>query len=132
MKTILFIDGRNLISKMKYALYPSKGKNIDFTIYNFKGLFDKVLSNIEVDKRIFYFGGIIIDKRTEKKSIELVEKQRRLKTSLEKQEFEVIHVGRIRGHKEHCPKGHSFLSFKEKGVDVRIAVDMVGMAQIKN
>jgi len=131
MKTILFIDGRNLISKMKYALYPSKGKNIDFTIYNFKGLFDKVLSNIEVDKRIFYFGGIIIDKRTEKKSIELVEKQRRLKTSLEKQEFEVIHVGRIRGHKEHCPKGHSFLSFKEKGVDVRIAVDMVGMAHNK-
>ena len=54
-----------------------------------------------------------------------------LKTSLEKQEFEVIHVGRIRGHKEHCPKGHSFLSFKEKGVDVRIAVDMVGMAHNK-
>jgi len=131
MKTILFIDGRNLISKMKFVLDPNRNKNIDFTIYNFKGLFDKVLSKIEVDRRIFYFGGLIIDKRTEKKSIELIEKQRRLKTSLEKQEFEVIYAGRIRGHKENCPKGHNFLSFKEKGVDVRIAVDMIGMAHNK-
>lgn len=131
MKTILFIDGRNFISKMKFILDPDQNKDIDFSIYNFIGLFEKVLSNIKIDKRIFYFGRIIKDTRTEKKSIELIERQRKLKTSLEKQGFEVIYAGRIRGHKENCPQGHEFLTFKEKGVDVKLAVDMIRMAHNK-
>ena len=74
MKTILFIDGRNFISKMKFILDPDQNKDIDFSIYNFIGLFEKVLSNIKIDKRIFYFCRIIKDTRTEKKSIELIER----------------------------------------------------------
>jgi len=44
MKTILFIDERNFISKIKSILNPEKEKEkeVDFSIYNFAGLLDRV------------------------------------------------------------------------------------------
>lgn len=127
MKTILFIDGRNFIGKMGTVLNPKKQKEkeVDFSIYDFTGLLNKVLSGISIDKKIFYIGKLTKHKETKEKSVELIQKQRRLKTHLEKQGFEVIYAGRVRGHEESCLKGHKFLTFKEKGVDVRIAVDMI-------
>ncbi|MDP1629663.1 MAG: NYN domain-containing protein, partial [bacterium] len=56
------------------------------------------------------------------------EKQRNLKTHLERQGFEVVLAGRVRGHVEKCIKGHKTLTFREKGVDVKIAVDMIILA----
>ncbi|MCX6713442.1 MAG: NYN domain-containing protein, partial [Candidatus Vogelbacteria bacterium] len=44
---------------------------------------------------------------------------------LEKQGFEVVMAGRVRGHYQDGILGKKILVFKEKGVDVRIAVDMV-------
>jgi len=125
MKTILFIDGRNFIGKISSVLDPNKKKDIDFSIYNFKGLIDKALLGINLDKKIFYFGKLIKHLETIKKSEELIEKQRKLKTHLEEQGFEVIIAGRVKGHIEKCIKGHKTLTFREKGVDVRIAVDMI-------
>ena len=133
MKTILFIDGRNFISKIESVLNPEKekGKEVDFSIYNFAGLLDKVLTGISIDKKIFYISRLTKHKKTKEKSAELIQKQRELKTHLEKQGFEVIYAGRVRGHEESCPKGHKFLTFKEKGVDVRIAVDMITLSHKK-
>jgi len=130
MKTILFIDGRNFISKVDSVLNPDikNKKEIDFSVYDFSGLFNKVLSEIKIDKKIFYIGRIINHKDTTKKSEELIQKQRLLKTNLEKQGFEVIYAGHVRGNEASCPKGHKFLLFREKGVDVRIAVDMITFA----
>ncbi|PIP23404.1 MAG: hypothetical protein COX90_01615 [Candidatus Nealsonbacteria bacterium CG_4_10_14_0_2_um_filter_38_17] len=128
MKAILFIDGRNFIDKIDSILNPNKEKDIDFSIYNFKGLLDKVLAGINIDRKIFYFGRLIKHPETIKKSEELIEKQRKLKTTLEEQGFEVILAGRVRGHIERCMKGHETLTFKEKGVDVKIAVDMITLA----
>jgi len=48
-----------------------------------------------------------------------------LKTHLEKQGFEFVLSGSIRGHTEDGFLGKKILIFKEKGVDVKIAVDMV-------
>ncbi|MBU0546876.1 NYN domain-containing protein [Patescibacteria group bacterium] len=127
MKTILFIDGRNFIEKINLIL-KLKGKNIDFSIYNFKGLIDKVLTGINVDRKIFYLGKLTECSETIKKSKELILRQRKLKSHLEKQGFEVIFAGRVRGNLEKCIKGHETLVFREKGVDVRIAVDMVTLA----
>ena len=31
-------------------------KEIDFSTYNFSGLFDRALSDIKIDKKIFYIG----------------------------------------------------------------------------
>lgn len=133
MKTILFIDGRNFISKIESVLNPEKdkGKEVDFSIYNFAGLLDKVLAGISIDEKIFYISRLTKHKKTKEKSAELIQKQRELKTHLEKQRFEVIYAGRVRGHEENCPKGHKFLAFKEKGVDVRIAVDMITLGHNK-
>lgn len=128
MKTILFIDGRNFIDKINSILNPNGEEDIDFSIYNFKGLIDKVLTKINIDRKIFYFGKLIKHPETIKKSEELIEKQRKLKTHLEEQGFEVTLAGRVRGHIEKCVKGHETLTFREKGVDVRIAVDMITLA----
>lgn len=76
MKTILFIDGRNFISKINSVLNPEKDKRkeIDFSIYNFKGLIDKVLSGMNIDRKIFYFGKLIKHPETIKKSEKLIGK----------------------------------------------------------
>ena len=80
MKTILFIDGRNFIDKINFTLNPNKEKDIDFSIYNFKGLIDKVLAGIKIDRKIFYFGKLIKHPETIKKSEELIERQRKIKS----------------------------------------------------
>ncbi len=133
MNTILFIDGRNFISKIESVLNPEKkeGKEVNFSIYNFRGLLNRVLAGISIDKKIFYIGRLAKHEKTKEKSAELIQKQRELKKHLEGQGFEVIYAGRVRGHEESCPKGHKFLTFKEKGVDVRIAVDMITLAHNK-
>ena len=76
MKIILFIDGRNFISKISSTLNLDEKKNIDFSVYNFKGLFNRVLGEIKVDKKIFYLGRLIKYKEPLKKSEELIENQR--------------------------------------------------------
>ena len=130
MQNILFVDGRNFISKIRGILSPDNNRvnQTDFSTFNFAGLLDKVLQRMKIDRKIFYFGKIGRHIETEKKSLELIENQRMLKLYLEKQGFEVILAGRVRGHIEKCPKGHEMLIFKEKGVDVRMAVDMITLA----
>ena len=128
MKTILFIDGRNFISKISFILNSNKNKDIDFSVYNFKDLTNKVLSGIVIDRKIFYMGKLIEHPDTLDRSKKLIEDQRKLKTHLENQGFEVIITGRVRGHIERCKEGHENLIFKEKGVDVRIAVDMINLS----
>ena len=86
------------------------------------------MNGINIDKTIFYFAKIKEHEDTKKKSKELIEEQRLLKTSLEKQKFQVVLSGRVRGQWEDGIFGKKILVFKEKGVDVRIAVDMVSWA----
>jgi uncharacterized LabA/DUF88 family protein len=62
-----------------------------------------------------------------KKSQELIQNQRVLKSKLEKQGFEFIISGNVRGQ-TIALNGKSKVVFREKGVDVKIAVDMVAEA----
>lgn len=127
MNNVLFIDGRNFIEKLNSILKLGGVGDVDFSTYNFNGLIDKVLDGINIDQKIVYLGKLIEHSDTIEKSKELILKQRKLKTHLEKQGFEVIFAGKVRGNSEVCPKGHKMLVFREKGTDVKIAVDMISL-----
>jgi len=128
MKNILFLDGRNFIGKIE-SIFEGVGKrNVDLSIYNFVGLLDKVLAGVKIDRKIFYISKLIVHEETKEKSKELIEKQRNLINNLIKQGFEIVFAGRVRGNMGRCPKGHEVLIFKEKGVDVKLAVDMITFA----
>lgn len=60
-------------------------------------------------------------------SLELIRFQRNLKTNLEKQGFKFTIAGNVRAQKVHDGKNEKVI-FREKGVDVKIAVDLVAGA----
>lgn len=128
METVLFIDGENFKGKIKSVFKNANRKRPVWHTYNFKGLLDKVLADINLDKKIFYFARVKEHPSSKEKSKQLIDEQRLLKTYLEQQGFEVILSGRVRGQMEDGDGGKKVLVFKEKGVDVRIAVDMVSIA----
>ena len=128
MKTTLLIDGENFKGKIKAVFKGASNKRPAWHEYDFKGLLDKVLSGIEIQRRVFYFARLKMHEESREKSERLIDEQRRLKNHLEKQGFEVILTGRVRGHIEDGERGKQILVFKEKGVDVKIAVDMVSLA----
>jgi len=128
MSIALLIDGENLKGKMK-AVFKEAGKEKPiWHNYDFKGLFDKVLKGIKIDRKIFYSARIKEHDQSLEKSKQLIEDQRLLKNHLERQGFEVVMSGRVRGQMEEVPGKKAVLVFKEKGVDVKIAVDMVAGA----
>src|SRR3989338_8482394 len=128
MSTVLLIDGENFRAKLGDVFKEVKQEKPQWHTYDFKGLLNKVLANIKIDRKVFYFAKIKEHPDTLKKSRQLIEEQRLLKNHLEKQGFEVILSGRVRGQLEDGFLGKKILVFKEKGVDVKIAVDMVSLA----
>ncbi|MEW5908122.1 MAG: NYN domain-containing protein [Patescibacteria group bacterium] len=121
MKSILFIDGENFKGKAKEIFKEDGRLRPEWYTYDFRGLFDRVLGRIKIDEKIFYFARLKEYPQTREKSKQLIEEQRLLKTHLEKQGFKVVFAGRVRRQNDD----KNLLIFKEKGVDVKIAVDMV-------
>ena len=117
METVLLIDGENIKGKIK-TVFKEAGKNRPvWHQYDFKGLFDRVLSGTSIKRKIFYFARIKEHENSIEKSRQLNEEQRLLKNHLEQQGFEVVLSGRVRGFEE-VQGGKQVLVFKEKGVDV--------------
>lgn len=128
MATFLFIDGENFKGKMRFVFREAnRGKPV-WHEYDFKGLLDKVLTGIVLDQKVFYFARIKEHEESKDKSQQLIEERRLLKTHLEHQGFKVVLSGRVRGQMEVGDGGKKILVFKEKGVDVRIAIDMMSAA----
>lgn len=128
-KTVLFIDGENFIHKVEDVLKKEdvkiKGKSLSKINLNF--LLEKTLEKYKVSRKIFYVAKLHFHPKTKEKSIKLILFQRYLKTNLEKQGFEFLIAGNVRAQEikvDHKTK----LIFREKGVDVKIAVDLVSMA----
>jgi uncharacterized LabA/DUF88 family protein len=124
MKRILLIDGENFKGKIRSVFNAEGVKDLIWHEYDFKGLFDKVLEGIEINEVCFYFARIKDHPKSSEKSKQLIEEQRLLKTYLENYSFEVIMAGSVRGNINKS----GTLVFKEKGVDVKIGVDMVTLA----
>ncbi len=132
MQTIVFIDGENFRKSIRLVFTNVNKPQLIWHKYNFKGLLDKVLAGIDIHQVIFYFAKLQVHLDTKEKSLQLIEDRRLLKTSLEQKGYTVMIAGRVRGHMERI-KGlfgniKEVLTFKEKGVDVKIAVDMVSRA----
>ena len=121
----LLVDGENFKRKIGAVFKLLSKKRPVWHEYNFKGLIEKVLDGINIERAIFYFARVKEHPDTKEKSRALIKEQRLLKTHLEEQGFEVVLSGRIRGHMEDGFLGKKVLVFKEKGVDVKMAVDMV-------
>lgn len=124
--TRLFVDSENFKKKIK-SILKAEGKQTPlWHEYGFSGLLDRVFAKEQVDKKAFYSARIKIYEETPEKSQELVEEQRLLKLALEKSGIEFIFAGKVMGNP--ISEGNTHLVFREKGVDVRLAVDMVEMA----
>ncbi len=125
-KVSLLIDGRNFLGKIDDVFRDAKKTRPNWRDYDFRRLFNSALANTTLHEQIFYFARINQHPDTMQKSQELILGRRKLKRHIEKQGFTYIHAGNVRGHYQKTPslkKPH--LTFKEKGVDVRVGVDMV-------
>jgi len=124
MKRILLIDGENLKGKIKTVFENQKENDLIWHSYDFKGLFAQVLEGLKIDEICFYFAHIKKHPQSIEKSKHLIEEQRLLKTHLERSGFKINMAGSVRGNIDK----NKNLIFKEKGVDVRIGVDMIVLA----
>ena len=125
-KTSLYIDGENLRHYVQDVLREKNIPKKDAILLNIdlSQLLDKVLKGTKIYRKNQYSARLKQYKETPKKSKELIQKQRALKTKLEKQGFDFIMSGNVRPQKVVINR-KSKVIFKEKGVDVRIAVDLV-------
>ena len=119
-RVAIFIDGSNLYFKLR-TLVPHK---MDFIRYRYR---DLALSLLNSDERLsyigYYVGGIRDTKRTKnhEKTLELLKNQQKLFEQLRYQQIDIV-------------KGYLLErdgKYFEKGVDVRLAVDILTMAQGK-
>jgi uncharacterized LabA/DUF88 family protein len=129
MSTYLFVDGENFLNYVEDVLMQSgipKNK-IDTTQIDLATLISIAMPQIQITKKLFYAARLKVFPETKDKSINLIRKQRILKTNLEKQGFVFVISGNVRPQKI-IKGGKPKIVFKEKGVDVRIAVDMVTLS----
>lgn len=124
-QTILFIDGENFTHKIEQILYKDKLHKDKIEIYNINlnVLFKNKLKHLKISKKIFYNARLHDNKDTPEKSTELIKSQRKLRNTLTKQGYEFKISGNVRAQKVD---GKTL--FREKGVDVKIAIDLVTLA----
>lgn len=130
--TILFIDGENFIFKLEQVLKRKKInlKEFDLSSARFDNLFAKVLQGLHIEKKVFYIAKLHVHKDDTEKSNELIEVQKKLSDTLTKQGFEIMVAGNVRAQTVRVKK-ETKIVFREKGVDVQIAVDLVSIAADK-
>ena len=129
---VLFVDGENFLNKISDVLKKEnvKVKKGGLSKINFNFLLKSVLSKYKIKRKIFYAAKLHLHPKTKEKSAELILFQRSLKTNLQKQGFEFMLAGNVRGQ-EVVVSEKTKIIFREKGVDVKIAVDLVSMSADK-
>ena len=128
-KTILYIDGENLKHYLK-AVLKSQGvtdQKINLENFDYGSLFDKVLKGIIINEKRYYSAKIRFHVNNPEQSKKLILKQRIQKSNLEKYGIQVIIGGNVRPQEVKL-NGKTKTIFHEKGVDVKIAVDLVANA----
>jgi len=124
-KCILFIDGENFLHKVE-DIFKEEGidKNkVDLALIDLNRLFKEALKGFKISRKIFYTARLRLHPDTKRKSQELIKSQRKLRNQLIRQSYEFIIAGNVRAQKVN-----NKIVFREKGVDVKIAVDLVSLA----
>jgi len=119
-QTVLYIDGQNFTTRIRSILRRRGFAEVDLAKFDFWGLLSKVFEKEDVDLVQIYFAKLHAHKDTAEKSEELIKREEELKVVLEKQGIKYITAGSVRPRK----RGDE-IEFVEKGVDIRMAVDMV-------
>ena len=121
-KYVLFIDGENFFFKIKHILKQHKVKDIPqkLTQLDYNALFQTSLKNRIPREKVVYVARLKAHPDTPVKSERLIAFQRKIRNVLAAQGFRFYIAGTVRGQ-----KAGSKVVFKEKGVDVHIAVDMI-------
>ncbi len=127
--TVLFIDGENFMFKLEHVLKRNhvKVQEFDMSPVRFDSLFATVLHAYPIDKKIFYIARLHVHKDEEEKSNELITLQKKLTDTLAGQGFEIVVAGNVRAQRIRMEKETKTV-FREKGVDVQIAVDIVSQS----
>ena len=108
-KVAIYIDGSNTYNKLKKLGLPEEGKRFDFSAF-----VDHLTGSRQlVSKR--YYVGIVRNHDNSEKSEELVKKQQQFLETLRSSGFEVK-AGKIM---------YDGGRIREKGVDVKLAIDLV-------
>ena len=124
-KSILFIDGENFLHKVEDVLKEEgidKDK-MDLASIDLDKLFKAPLKGFPIYRKIFYASRLHFHPETKKKSLELIKFQRKLRNSLIGQGYDFVIAGNVRAQRV----GERIV-FREKGVDVKIGVDLVSFA----
>ncbi|MHC1716730.1 MAG: NYN domain-containing protein [Candidatus Dojkabacteria bacterium] len=133
-KAIVLIDGENFRKKVgevikAEGINPSTVNPLDIKLKDLLSVMFKPYRNIKLSQINYYSAKLKVYPGTKKKSHQLIADQRHLKSTLESQGINFVIAGNVRAQEEIDSKGKfKKVTFKEKGVDVRIAVDMVAIA----
>lgn len=124
-KCILFIDGENFLHKVEAVLNEEgiKKNRTDLASIDLNELFEDPLKGFTISRKIMYVSRLHFHPETRKKSEGSIKFQRKLRNNLENQDYEFIIAGNVRAQKV----GDKVI-FREKGVDVKIGVDMVSFS----
>ena len=132
-KVIVYIDGENLLHRVEEVLVAAKliKSKTDITAFGISWPLRQVVPEYS-DIEIRYYGTKlklrgITDAQLRAKAERMVEAQRRLKRSFSRQGVEFVASGNLRLRDGvACRKcGHQEAIFQEKGVDVRLATDLL-------
>jgi uncharacterized LabA/DUF88 family protein len=134
---VLVIDGENFIRKV-YDMIRDAGQEVeeyDIARVDLSTMLSQPLAGFNIQCRNFYSARVHENLATRDKSKKLIQRQRSLKANLEHQRFNFLICGNVRSYPDFDPLkktlGRRKPIFKEKGVDVGIAVDLVSWAYEK-
>lgn len=131
MKTIVYIDGQNFLYKAAEVLI-SAGRiedKQDLNKISVRSLMENVLG--EKDLVIKFYGAKLKTYNNtpeiQQKSIRMIDSNRKLKNTLNNEKIQCIDGGKLKLRDgDKCVEcDHQTVKFQEKGVDVKIAVDLI-------
>jgi len=117
MRAIVFIDGSNFYHRLKYL--TANRNDIVLLDFDFIGFCKWLCKNNEMVE-IRYYIGAVRRKKDNKKSETMYANQQRLFFKLQRYNVKIIQ-GQLIQHRDK--------SYHEKGVDVRLAVEMIRLAR---